>query len=164
MNSLWNELLTIGTEFEYRFEQYMKANPNNESVTKEDHTKCLWDYTVVRDGTAYSFELKSIAGAGSDGKAYKTFCIETWANDHGKEAVRPGWYIATERGELDYVAVLNRHEGIVYLYDADLLLAYVKDICLSPGRQTRASNGGSGFVVRVPWDSVRAGLVQQFRI
>jgi len=159
-NTLWNNCLAVGTQFELLFEDVVSSLPGTSVVYKADHKEASYDYLVVVDGVELRCELKSIAGI-SKGVVYSTFCIETVANDgRGKtNGTRPGWWIATETNQLDLVVVLNRHEKKMYNYDAKTLLAFVKAKEARSGVGSRASNGGTGFVQMVPWSSREAGLL-----
>lgn len=158
MTNLWKQCLEIGDQFEMAFVKAMKDQYPDVVVIKEDHRESLFDFSVYLDGEQITYELKSIAGVSPTGRPYSTFCVEILANDRNGPGVRPGWYEACDRGILDRFIVLNRYTGKVHSFDAQALFAYVQKIEL---KQTgsRASNGGTGLVVTVPWDSEEAGLI-----
>jgi hypothetical protein len=157
----------IGSKSENQFKQeyllpWMEAG-HIDKVWHVPHTefrkrgyKYDWDFVVKIDVLGAceqrNIEMKSLAGG------YPTGVVEKWKYDD--RTGRAGWYLATEKGLLDYVIVHDRSVNKFYLFDAQLLKQHVDNTSQWEERQCYDKNTDAmGWVVKFRWTDKDAGYI-----
>lgn len=119
------------------------------------------------DLSMYRVELKSMAGASKDGRAYPTFLLETYT-DHDK-IHKTEWRKPNSKGQMvDILIEVNRYDNTAYIFDAQLLRDYVSRL-ESEQCPMSASGIGTGqygkqnkdcsWGYKIPWQSTDAGFI-----
>lgn len=136
----------------------------NKAIVKELPGKndLGYDLTVhfFDDEEAYHVELKTNAGVSKSGYEYSTWVLETYT-DHDK-AYLPEWRYA----DVHFLIIVNRHKQQAYIYDIDLLRAYVEkneaqQIPSGTGSgQYNTTNKKCGWGIKIKWQEPLAGYIK----
>lgn len=105
-------------------------------------------------------ELKTNAGKSKSGHEYTTWLLETYT-DHDR-AYLPEWRYA----DVHYLIIVNRHKQQAYIYDIDLLRAYVEK---NEAKQIPSGTGSGqygtidkkcGWGIKINWQEHLAGYIK----